>query len=182
MPDIDYAKRIKQLCVTHVGWKLEIDYMPNTPITTLTSQVTSMNAYYKTHSYHYVTYTTSQDIPEDSVTTMAEHSSYYSSYFDHAGQAKWEYVIYVESLDPLAAGWHLAPHFYGVRLWDHGIAINDDYWYMDYVIWHEYGHHIFISIPIIGPEVYCSNGGCVMNDTGGDGWYCFYHFWQRKTF
>lgn len=181
MPDIDYAKRIKQLCVTHIGWKLEIDYMPNTPITTLTSQVTLMNAYYKTHSYHYVTYTTSQDIPEDSVTTLAEHDSYYSNYFDHAGQAKWEYVIYVESLDPLAAGWHYAFHFYGIRIWDRGIAINDDYWYLSYVIWHEYGHHIFISIPIVGGEVYCSNPGCVMSTSGGSGWYCFYHFWQRQT-
>jgi hypothetical protein len=182
LPDIDYAKRIKQLCVTHVGWKLEVDYMPNTPITTLTSQITSMNAYYKTHSYHYVTYTTSQDISEDPVTTFSEHYSYYLNYFDHIGQAKWEYVLYVENTDPLAAGWHYAAHFYGIRLYDYGIAINDDYWYMSYVIWHEYGHHIFISIPFWGPEDYCDTPECVMSDAGGEGWYCFYHFWGRKTF
>ncbi len=181
MPDIDYAKRIKQLCVTHVGWNLEVDYMLNTPITTLASQITSMNAYYKTHSYHYVTYTTSQDLPVDSETTLSEHYSYYLDYFDHIGQAKWEYVIYVESLDPDYAGYLYALHIYGIRIYNYGIAINADHCHMNYVIWHEYGHHIYISVPFWGPEDYCDTPECIMSTSAGEGWYCFYHFLQRRT-
>lgn len=186
LPDIDYAKRIKQLCVTHVGWKLEIDYMPSAPISLLVYQTDQMNAYYKTHSYHYVTYTTSQDLSEDYETTQLEHSTYFSSYFNHWGQAKWEYVIYVNDLvdnvGKHGAGWHYAPQLLGIRTADYGIGIADNYFYMSYVIWHEYGHHIYISCPPVGPEVYCSNPGCVMNGTDPDGWYCFYHFWERRTF
>jgi hypothetical protein len=184
LPDIDYAKRIKQLCVTHIGWKLEIDYMPYTHISTLSSHINSMNAYYKTHSYHYVTYSTSQDLDDYPVTTEQNHVVFYTYDFDHRGQAKWEYVIYVESLSPpTAAGWHYAPKPFGFRIADYGIAISDVYYAYFQVIWHEYGHHIYISDPVWGPEDPCSNPDCVMSySTYPEEWYCFYHFWQRQTF
>jgi hypothetical protein len=101
------------------------------------------------------------------------------------GQAKWEYVIYVSHLiynGEYVPGWHDAPQFLGWRYADYGIAIADNYFYMPYVIWHEYGHHIYISCGIAG-EVYCVNPGCVMtNGSSTYGRYCFYHFWQRQTF
>lgn len=182
MPDIDYAKRITQLCVTHIGSKFEIDYMPNTQVNILVSQIGQMNAYYKTHSYHYVTYTTSDDLPYDIATTLSEHETYWNTYFDYKNQAKWEYVIYVPNLlhdGKYYSGWHHAPP---IRIYDYGIAVANSYNYMPHVIWHEYGHHIYISCDLLG-ENYCSNPGCVMTQgVSTYGRYCFYHFWQRHTF
>jgi hypothetical protein len=179
LPDIDYAKRIVQLGVHHLHWQFEIDYMPNlypsNALSKLLTSINTMNAYYALHAYHRVSYTTAQDLPSDSTTTIWEHNSYFYTYFDHIWDYKWEYLILVRGLDPSAAGWHLTIFYVDV-----GIAINDYYTHMDYLIYHEYGHHIWISVP----EVYCPNDGCVMTDSGepGDGWYCFLHWWDRGTY
>jgi hypothetical protein len=182
LPDIDYAKRITQLAVNHLGWNLEVDYMPYSPISSLQAQMDIMIAYYRIHSYHTVTYTVSQDLPNEQPTTFAKHEQYWNSYFNHKGQNNWEYVIYVENLNPANAGWHYAPTFGGIRLADWGIAINDMYWYSPYVIMHEYGHHIYIlEWTLYVPEIYCYNPCCAMSTGCGSGWYCFYHFWLRRT-
>ena len=181
MPDIDYAKRITQLGVHHIGWNLEVDYMPYTPISTLLGQIDYMNAYYKMHAYHRVAYTASQDLPDDWSTTESEHIGYWNTYFNHKGESKWEYTIYVENLDPAAAGWYISYRFYGYRYLSYGIAISSAYHNYDHVIWHEYGHFIYISYdwPI---EIYCPNPGCVMTDQGGHpSWYCFFHWNGRMT-
>ncbi len=185
LPDIDYAKRITTLAVYHDGWKLEVDYMPGTPISTLQAQIEYMIAYYKLHSYHTVTYSIDTVLPDERPTTSLKHEEYFKAHFFHKGVSLWEYVIYVEDLEYMGkhpAGWHYAPSPYGIRLADWGIAINDDYSYMWCVIMHEYGHHIYILewYPY-QPEVYCWNHGCVMSDAGGNGWYCFYHWWLRQT-
>jgi hypothetical protein len=137
-----------------------------------------MNEYYETHAYHTVSYEFSTVLADDDETDpYADHwYIYWMNYYDHKGEAKWEYTIWVKNCvvsgNPVV-GWHLS-FLYA----DIGIAISNKYSYYVRAIWHEYGHHIWINIP---EYTYCPNDGCVMGQSSGAYFYCFHHWQQRQT-
>ena len=176
MPDIDNAKRINQLAVHRVGFSLEIDVMEGVPQSTIYNQILAMNAWLILHGYHRVSIYFSGELLEDSSTTTSDHIWYWTWFFEHKIYSFWEYVIVVQTLSPLAGGWH-----YESLLFDYGIAISNLY-SGSTTIWHEYGHHIGI-LELDGlNEVYCTNAKCVMSTNGYAKYYCWYHWHCRIWF
>ena len=176
MPDIDYAKRISQLAVHRVGFNLEIDVMEGVPQSTIYNQILAMNAWLVLHGYHRVSIYFSGELLEDPLTTRTDHIWYWTWFFEHKIYSFWEYVIVVQTLEGLAAGWHG-----GSAIVDIGIAISDDY-SGSTTIWHEYGHHLGIQEIDGGEEVYCTNSRCVMSENRYATYYCWYHWHLRIWF
>jgi hypothetical protein len=181
LADVDYAKKITRLSVTHIGWKFEIDRMACWTQGEISYRINIMNEYYETHAYHTVYYYFSTVLSDDAETYQSEHWNYYDDYYYHKGQEKWEYTIWVKNCVipgipyPIpVVGWHYTPYL----LIDVGIAISYKFDYFMRAIWHEYGHHIWINIPETG---YCPNDDCVMSQQWDAYYYCFHHWLQRQT-
>ena len=175
MPDIDNAKRISQLAVHRVGFSLEIDVMEGVPQSTIYNQLLAMNAWLILHGYHRVSIYFSGELLEDPSTNRYDHIWYWTWFFENKIYSFWEYVIVVQTLDPLVAGWHY------VAVFDYGIAISNLH-SGSTTIWHEYGHHIGIYDLNGTEEVYCTNSKCVMSTNNNAFYYCWYHWHQRAYY
>jgi len=112
----------------------------------------------------------SEELLEDPSVTTSDHLWY----FEHKIYSFWEYVIVVQTLSPVVAGWH----FESVFLFDYGIAISNLY-SDSTTIWHEYGHHIEILEIDGNEEVYCTENECVMSYDSSAYYYCWYHWHLR---
>ncbi|MHA1424184.1 MAG: hypothetical protein ACTSRQ_14075 [Candidatus Thorarchaeota archaeon] len=177
MPNIDYAKRISQLAVHRVGFSLEIDVMEGVPQSTINNQILAMNAWLILHGYHRVSIDFSEELLEDPSTSQTDHMWYWFWFFEHKIYSFWEYVIVVQTLDPLCQGWHGDS-----GIIDIGIAISNLH-SGPTTIWHEYGHHIdILEIDDHGEEDYCTSSKCVMSTNGYAKYYCWYHWHLRIWF
>ena len=186
--NINKAKMITRLSVTHVGWHLEVDYMSCSDCwdeDTIRGHLDAMNdEWYDVYSYHRVYYQIDDVVIHYSQTTVSDHQTLYTIYFDHKLQYGWQWVLCAHDLIagvwPLIshpAGWFVAwppPLNFGI-----GLSGYDIYESYEYVIRHEFGHNLGISRNI--PEAYCTNPYCIMSPNGGS-YYCQYHWLQRQLF